>query len=76
MEVGYLIKKLNRFPVKAVRKTEKTELLCRALSSQVKAGNLKLVAGDWNKVFVNELVNFPKGRRMTKSSRRSGHTTN
>jgi predicted phage terminase large subunit-like protein len=46
--------------------TEKTsgpkELRADPLSSQLNAGNVKLVRGDWNKEFIEEFRKFPKGR--------------
>jgi phage terminase large subunit-like protein len=47
-------------------KTEKTtgskELRADPLSSQLNAGNVKLVKGDWNKAFIEEFRKFPRGK--------------
>lgn len=60
-EVGYLIRQLSGLTVKGVLKSLNTELLCRPCASQAKARNIRLVEGTWNKPFMNQLVNFPKG---------------
>lgn len=42
------------------------------LASQAKAGNVKIVAGDWNGSFLSELCSFPRGRYSDQVDSTSG----
>lgn len=56
------IKMLAGFSVKCEKATTAKEVRADSFSSQVNAGNVKLVRGDWNKAFIEELRKFPKGK--------------
>lgn len=62
VEVNYLIRKLSGFNVRANRVS--TDKITRAnpLAAQCEAGNVKLVKGIWNELFLDELASFPYGR--------------
>jgi predicted phage terminase large subunit-like protein len=55
------IKMLSGFVVKAKPVTGDKETRAKPLSSQVEAGNVRLVRGKWNEAFLTELENFPDG---------------
>ena len=56
------ITKLAGFKVKA--ETVSGDKITRAqpFAAQVNVGNVKMLRGDWNKAFIEELRNFPNGR--------------
>ena len=54
-------KMLAGFSVTAVPPTGDKETRAKPLSSQVEAGNVKLVRGKWNDAFLSELESFPEG---------------
>ena len=54
-------KMLSGFMVRAKPVTGDKETRAKPLSSQVEAGNVKLVKGSWNEAFLTELENFPEG---------------
>lgn len=56
------IKMLGGFSVKCEKATTNKEVRADAFSSQVNAGNVKLVRSDWNKAFIEELRKFPRGK--------------
>lgn len=56
------IRLLAGFSVSVERSTANKETRADPFSSQVNAGNVKLVVGDWNKAFIEELRQFPFGR--------------
>ncbi len=56
------IRLLSGFSVRTERATGSKELRADPFSSQLNAGNVKLVRGDWNKAFIDELRTFPRGR--------------
>ncbi len=53
---------LSGFSVRTERATGSKELRADPFSSQLNAGNVKLVRGEWNKAFIDELRTFPRGR--------------
>ena len=53
---------LAGFPVSVERSTANKETRADPLSSQVNAGNVKIVRGEWNKAFIEELRQFPFGK--------------
>lgn len=55
------IRLLSGFPVSTERSTANKEQRADPFSSQVNAGNVKLVRGPWNKAFLEELRQFPFG---------------
>jgi predicted phage terminase large subunit-like protein len=56
------IRLLSGFTVQTERVTGTKELRADPFSSQVNAGNVKIVRGDWNKSYIDELRTFPRGR--------------
>ena len=53
---------LAGFTVKTQRVTGSKETRADPFSAQVNAGNVRIVEGDWNGAFVNELRTFPGGK--------------
>ncbi len=53
------IKLLAGFNVKTVRPTGEKSVRAQPASAQVEAGNVKLVQGDWNAAFLDEVCSFP-----------------
>jgi len=56
------IKLLAGFAVTTEPSTSAKELRADPLSAQINAGNVKLVRGDWNRAFIEELRQFPHGK--------------
>lgn len=56
------VRMLAGFPVETTPSTANKEERADPFSSQVNAGNVRLVKGDWNKVFIDELRAFPHGK--------------
>jgi predicted phage terminase large subunit-like protein len=57
-----LVRMLAGYTAKAERVTGSKTARADAFSAQVNAGNVRLVRGDWNKAFVEELRQFPMGK--------------
>lgn len=57
-----LVRKLSGFNVKAEPVSGSKESRAFSFSAQVNAGNVKLLNGDWNKDFIEELRQFPRGK--------------
>lgn len=55
------IKKLAGYDVAAIPPTGDKETRARPAAAQAAAGNLKLLRGDWNQAFIDELCAFPNG---------------
>ncbi len=56
------IRLLAGFTVTTELATNAKEVRADPFSSQVNAGNVKILRGDWNKTFIEELRTFPHGR--------------
>jgi predicted phage terminase large subunit-like protein len=56
------VRMLSGFAVRTEKVSGSKESRADAFSSQVNAGNVKLVRGEWNRAFIEELRKFPKGR--------------
>lgn len=56
------IRLLSGFAVTTERSTTNKQERADPFSSQVNAGNVRLVKGDWNKAFIEELRQFPFGK--------------
>lgn len=56
------VRMLSGFSVKTVRSTANKSERADPFSSQINAGNVKLVRGSWNKPFIEELRQFPFGK--------------
>jgi predicted phage terminase large subunit-like protein len=55
------IRLLSGFPVSTERSTANKEERADPYSSQLNAGNVKLLRGEWNKDYIEELRQFPNG---------------
>ncbi len=53
---------MSGFSVRTEKVTGSKELRADSFSSQVNAGNVRIVAGEWNKEFIEELRKFPRGK--------------
>lgn len=62
VEADIYVKDLSGFDVHAIPPQGDKETRARPASSQAEARNIKLVRGEWNKAFLDEIENFPKGR--------------
>jgi predicted phage terminase large subunit-like protein len=58
----YLIRQLAGFTYRASPETGDKETRAQPLSAQAEVGNVKLVAGAWNRDFLDELSTFPVGK--------------
>lgn len=56
------VRMLAGFPVVTYPATNAKEIRADPFSSQVNAGNVKLVRGAWNKAYIEELRTFPHGK--------------
>lgn len=56
------IRLLAGFPVSTEPATNAKEVRADPFSSQINAGNVRLVKGDWNKAYIEELRSFPHGK--------------
>lgn len=56
------IRLLAGFPVAVERSTANKEVRADPLSSQINAGNVRLVRGEWNKAYLEEMRQFPFGK--------------
>lgn len=55
------VRLLAGFDVRVRKMTKDKETRARAVSAQSEAGNIKVMRGEWNEAFFNELENFPEG---------------
>lgn len=56
------IKNLAGFTIKAERPTGDKAVRAEPYAVQVEAGNVKLLAGEWNQAFIDEHKTFPRGK--------------
>jgi predicted phage terminase large subunit-like protein len=56
------VKNLSGFVIKAERATGDKAVRAEPYAVQVEAGNIKVVRGEWNQVFIDEHKNFPVGK--------------
>lgn len=61
-QVQTLTRLLAGYSVKSERVSGSKETRADAFAAQVNAGNVKMVQGDWNKPFLEELRTFPLGK--------------
>jgi predicted phage terminase large subunit-like protein len=57
------VRMLSGFTVETELVSGPKEARARAFASQVNAGNVKLVKGEWNRAFIEELRAFPRGKK-------------
>ena len=56
------IKLLAGFPIRVLSATGDKATRAKPASAQVEAGNVKLLRGDWNEAFLDEICAFPNGQ--------------
>jgi predicted phage terminase large subunit-like protein len=61
-QAQYLMKKLAGLIYEFTPETGDKVTRAMPLSSQVGSGNVDLVAGDWNKEYLDEMCSFPRGK--------------
>ena len=61
-QTQYLFRHLAGHNISKIKPTGKKEVRAEGIASQVNAGNVYLVKGDWNKSFIDELRTFPLGK--------------
>ncbi len=62
-QMSYMTRQLAGFHVIAERETGSKETRAMPLASQVEAGNLSIVRADWGRILLDELRDFPWGRK-------------
>lgn len=60
-QIQYYVKKLAGFKVRWSRETGSKPDRAQPFASQVEAGNVDVLLGDWTEAYVDELVVFPSG---------------
>jgi predicted phage terminase large subunit-like protein len=65
-EVSYLIKGLAGYDVKVNRVTTAKDVRAKPVAAQAEAGNVKLVRGEWNDAFLDEMDTFPDPKDKSK----------
>jgi len=61
-DAAAFVRLLSGFAVKTERASGSKEIRADGFSAQVNAGNVRLIRGDWNKDFVEEMRQFPRGK--------------
>lgn len=61
-QVQALTRMMAGYNVRSERESGSKEVRADGFASQVNAGNVKLIKGDWNKDFIEELRTFPMGK--------------
>lgn len=61
-QVQALTRMLAGYAVRSERESGSKEVRADGFASQVNAGNVRLIAGSWNKDFIEELRTFPMGK--------------
>ena len=61
-QVIYLIRQLAGYPYRASPESGDKETRAQPLAAQAEVGNVKLVAGAWNREFLDEISTFPVGK--------------
>ncbi len=62
-QMSYLTRQLAGFHVVSSRETGSKATRAMPLASQVEAGNVSMVEGDWNRTLLSEMCDFPWGRK-------------
>jgi predicted phage terminase large subunit-like protein len=60
---AYLVRQLAGFHVIAARETGSKATRAMPVASQIEAGNVTVLRGEWNHGFIDELRDFPYGRK-------------
>lgn len=61
--MAYLVRQLAGFHVISSRETGAKATRAMPLASQVEAGNVSVASGDWNSTLIDEMRDFPWGRK-------------
>jgi predicted phage terminase large subunit-like protein len=61
--MAYLTRQLAGFHVISARETGSKATRAMPLASQIEAGNLALVRSEWNRELIEEMREFPWGRK-------------
>lgn len=62
-QMSYLTRQLAGYHVAASRETGSKATRAMPLASQVEAGNLSIARGDWNRALLDEMRDFPWGKK-------------
>jgi hypothetical protein len=62
-QITYLTRRLAGYHVKSTRESGSKAVRAMPVASQVEAGNVSIVKSDWNRLFIDELRDFPWGRK-------------
>ena len=62
-QMSYLTRQLAGFHVISARETGSKATRAMPLASQVEAGNISILRGDWNRAFLEEIRDFPWGKK-------------
>jgi predicted phage terminase large subunit-like protein len=62
-QMAYLTRQLAGFHVISTRETGAKATRAMPLASQVEAGNISIARGEWNAVLIDEMRDFPWGRK-------------
>jgi predicted phage terminase large subunit-like protein len=62
-QASYLTRRLCGFRVLSSRETGSKTFRALPLASQIEAGNVTMMQGDWNRALIEELRDFPLGRK-------------
>jgi predicted phage terminase large subunit-like protein len=62
-QVSYLIRRLAGYTVRASPETGAKLTRASPVAAQVEASNLRLLRGDWNRAFIEELRDFPNSHK-------------
>lgn len=62
-QTAYLTRQLAGFHVVPARETGSKATRAMPIASQIEAGNLGIAKADWNRCFIDELRDFPLGRK-------------
>jgi predicted phage terminase large subunit-like protein len=62
-QMAYLTRQLAGFHVISARETGSKATRAMPLASQVEAGNVSIAPGDWNQTLIDEMRDFPWGRK-------------
>ncbi len=62
-QMSYLTRQLAGFTVVGARETGSKATRAMPVASQIEAGNMTAVRADWNHAFMDELRDFPQGRK-------------
>lgn len=71
-QAQYYIKQMAGYSMKALPAQKDKVTMASPVSAQAEIGNIKILRGQWNKDFLEELENFPDGRKNDQVDALSG----